>query len=211
MVAANKGNPSRKAFDSQFAGFAQFAKAHPDAVLYCHSAKAEHGENCGVNLPELAAYHGLIDGTNILFPDAYRNIIGFDDAYMRAVYSAADVTLMATMGEGFGIPIVEAQACGSPVIVGDWTANAELCFSGWKIDKPKAVPMWTALGTYQYHVMPGAVSDALEKAHTMRGNQDYRNRARKGALQYDADKVTEKYWKPYLEKLEAELRAAKDE
>ena len=115
------------------------------------------------------------------------------------------------MGEGFGIPTVEAQACGCPVIVGDWTASGELCFSGWKIPKSESVPMWTALGTYQYHVKPEAVADRLEQAFTVRGNQEYRNRARKGAMQYDADKVTQKYWKPYLEKLEAELKAAKDE
>ena len=113
---------------------------------------------------------------------------------------------MATMGEGFGIPIIEAQACGTPVIVGDWTANGELCFSGWKIPKSDAVTIWTALGTNQYHVRPEAVRDALEMAYTKRGNQRMKERARAGALQYDADKVTDEYWKPYLESLAAELR-----
>lgn len=39
------------------------------------------------------------------------------------------------LGEGFGIPIIEAQAAGCPVIVTDCTAMTELCLSGWLIEK----------------------------------------------------------------------------
>jgi glycosyltransferase involved in cell wall biosynthesis len=205
IVAANKGNPSRKAFDNQIAGFAQFAKKRKDAVLYIHSCKSEHGENQGVNLVELCLYYGLEIGKNVFFPDQYRYILGFPDDYMRAAYSAMDVKLMATMGEGFGIPIVEAQACGTPVIVGDWTANTELCFSGWKIPKAETVPMWNGLGTNQYHVRPEAVCDTLQMAYNRRGNQHMRERARAGALAYDADTVVKEFWQPYLQRISDEI------
>ena len=36
----------------------------------------------------------------------------------------------------------------------------------------------------------------------MRGNQDYRSRARDGALAYDADKITARYWVPVLAEME---------
>ena len=39
---------------------------------------------------------------------------------------------------------------------------------------------------------------------------DY-SRARDGALAYDADKVTEKYWRPVLADIEAHLSEVKDE
>jgi len=118
---------------------------------------------------------------------------------MAAMYNAFDVKTLVSMGEGFGIPILEAQACGCPVVVGDWTSMGELCFSGWKVSKADAEPFWTPLAAYQYYPRSGAILDAYEAAYQMKGNQEYRTRAREGALAYDADRVTEKYWKPVLD------------
>jgi glycosyltransferase involved in cell wall biosynthesis len=120
-----------------------------------------------------------------------------------------DVMLLVTMGEGFGIPLVEAQACGCPVITGDWTANAELVFSGWKVPKVKATPFWTPLASWQYIPHVGAIAERLEAAYRMKDNQEYRDAARKGALKYDADKVLERYWKPAMEQMQAEIDAWK--
>ena len=44
------------------------------------------------------------------------------------------------MGEGFGVPIIEAQACGTPVITGDWTAMSEITRTGLAIPKEDAMP-----------------------------------------------------------------------
>jgi glycosyltransferase involved in cell wall biosynthesis len=41
------------------------------------------------------------------------------DAELPALYSAADLLAMASLYEGFGIPILEAMACGTPVLCGD--------------------------------------------------------------------------------------------
>jgi hypothetical protein len=54
---------------------------------------------------------------------------------------------------------------------------------------------------------PGAIAEKLDAAYEMRGNQAYRDRARDGALAYDADKITEKYWLPFLKDAEAQLEA----
>jgi len=216
MVAANKGTPSRKAFTYQLKAFAEFKKKHDDVCLYLHTNKGEHGENQGINIPEYLSYLGLSYGVlaaedcsnvDVMFPHQYLMNFGMlNDDYMAAAYNAMDVHLLVSMGEGFGIPILEAQSCGVPVIVGDWTAMSEICFSGWRIPLSEAHGWWTPLAAHQFAPHEGPITDALEQAYRVKGNQDYRKRARKGALAYDADKVTEKYWKPVLEKIEQDAK-----
>ena len=205
MVAANKGNPSRKAFTQNIEAFAQFHKTHPDALLYLHTSRGERGEEGGVNLPEFCAYMGLVEGEDVLFADQYMYILSMPDYHMANLYSSFDVHLLVSMGEGFGIPILEAQACGCPVIVGDWTSMSELCFGGWKVSKRDTIKYWNPLATYQWLPKPEAIAEKLEAAYKMRGVDSIRQRAREGALQYDADKVAEKYWKPVLEDIERSL------
>jgi len=197
MNAANTSQPSRKGFYEAFAAFRMFSDAHPDSALYVHAER--HGAFGGEDLPQVAALVGLDPG-EIVYPPQYQLVCGMlGPAYLAAVYNAADVFVLPSMGEGFGIPIVEAQACGCPVIVGDWTAMGELCFSGWKLDKVKeADPWWTPLAAYQYQPRVGPIVDRLERAYLAKGRQKFRQQAVEGAMSYDVDLVTENYWRPAL-------------
>jgi FkbM family methyltransferase len=205
MVAANKGNPSRKAFQQQLEAFAQFKKKHTDAIMYIHTNVSEHGEYAGVNLPEFCKFLGLRENIDVIFPDQYQNILGYPDEWMNNLYNAFDVHTLVSMGEGFGIPIVEAQAAGCPVIVGDWTSMSELCFSGWKVPKSEAEPFWTAGANYQYLPHTSAILERYDAAYHKKDNQVYRDRARAGALDYDADKVFVEYWIPTLKLIEDKI------
>jgi glycosyltransferase involved in cell wall biosynthesis len=208
MVAANKGYPPRKAFFENIAAFKKLKDKHPDAYLYIHTqAGAEQRAQYEINLAEYCQRIGLELGRDVLFPARYLLGLGFPDYAMVNLYNAFDVHLLVSMGEGFGIPQVEAQACGTPVIAGDWTASGELIFSGWTVERKDATPTWTLGGAYQFTPSVDAIADRLEQAYRMAGNEDYRKRARDGALAYDADKVTEKYWKPVLQDIEESLHA----
>jgi glycosyltransferase involved in cell wall biosynthesis len=47
-----------------------------------------------------------------------------DDAALIELYRSADAFVLPTKGEGWGLPIVEAMACGLPVVVTDYSAPA---------------------------------------------------------------------------------------
>lgn len=199
MVAANKGSPSRKAFPQQMEAFARLHRRHSDSLLYLHTTKGQHGEQQGVNLVELADYLGIADA--VIWADQYQLLLGYPEPQMVDIYRAMDVLTSVSMGEGFGIPILEAQACGTPVIVGDWTSMSELCFGGWKIATQDAAPVWTPLAAYQYSPRIGAIEEALAAAYDQSHLEGRRLEARQQALAYDADTVVRDYWTPVLDDL----------
>lgn len=214
MVAMNKGVPSRKAFKQNIAAFAALKAKHPDCVLYLHTMDGTRGyevENLVEYVKALGLSYGyhLRSGDNnkdVIFANQYGLAMGYEPSMMAKIFNSFDVLTSATMGEGFGIPIIEAQACGTPVIIGDWTSMPELCFSGWKVLKEEAEPMFTPLGAWQYLPRSIAIAERMEAAYQMRGNNDYRKRAVGGAQQYDADKITETKWLPILARIEEQLK-----
>lgn len=208
IVAANKGYPSRKAFPEQFAGFARFKQRHPDALLYVHTQDlGDNGAN-NVDLVKLCEVTGLRPGVDVVFTSTQLQALGCTPEWMAELYRCFDVLLGVTMSEGFGIPLVEAQACGVPVIVGDWTGMAELCFAGWKVPRDEALPFYTPLGAYHYLPRATAIRDRLALAYKRRGDMRLAAQAREGAVDYDYREITERYWLPLLERIAGERRAA---
>lgn len=57
-------------------------------------------------------------------------LIGFvEDADLPALYSTADLLAFPTLYEGFGLPLLEAMACGTPVISSDASSLPEVARS----------------------------------------------------------------------------------
>ncbi len=206
MVAANKGNPSvpRKAFPQAFHAFSRFAQAHDDVWMYVHTNAQPQGGG-GISLDKLATAVGAPPGT-VRFPPDEAWDLGMPSAVVAALYSAFDVLLSPSMGEGFGIPILEAQACGVPVITSNHSAMVELTQAGWLVDGD---PWWDALqDSFAFVPSIASIHTALEAAYEARTDLDLRAAGVAFAQAYDADTVAENYWKPALEKLAAHREVA---
>jgi glycosyltransferase involved in cell wall biosynthesis len=205
MVAANKDPFDRKAYHQQIEAFARFHRTKPDTMLYMHTQNpiAPGVGYAALNLKEFCDYHGLKEGDDYRFCDQYAYVVGFSEEHMARLYSSFDVLMNCSKGEGFGIPIVEAQACGTPVIVGDWTAMTELCFDGWKVFKNEADRTWNGQGAYMFVPRVAVIEDRLLRAYRQAG--EAHPDARSGALAYDGDAITENFWKPALDAIQERL------
>src|SRR5215475_105190 len=66
----------------------------------------------------------LIDRLQIEQSVRFTGYVPFDD--LAALYSLAEMFVFPSLYEGFGLPVIEAMACGTPVITGHVAALAEV-------------------------------------------------------------------------------------
>lgn len=195
IVNANKGQlPARKAWGENILAFSIFAQDHPDAVLYLHTER--HGNMGGINLDVLIKAVGLKEH-QFKFVNQYAFHNTIPNEAMAAIYSASDVLLASTMGEGFGLTVLEAQSCGTRVIVNDFSAQPELVGDGWMTD---GQPWWdpAQMAWFNTPSVPSIV-DALNSAYEQ--GKGSSAKAQKFAAQYDADLVYDQFWRPALKEL----------
>jgi glycosyltransferase involved in cell wall biosynthesis len=123
MNAANHSAPSRKGFYEALAAFKEVAEKHKNALLYIHTDYiGGRGEDLRVHIEALG-----IDPERVIFPDMYAYAGGlYTPNDLNTLMNAADVYLSASHAEGFGIPIIEAQMAGCPVILPNNSAQTEL-------------------------------------------------------------------------------------
>ena len=193
MVAANKANGSihRKAFAENLLAFALFRKEVPNSFLYIHSDPTRVFG--GFDLANLMRAVGL-PKDSVIFPDPIKFRYGYSAEEMAIIYSTMDVLLHASYGEGFGVPAIEAQACGTRVIGSNWAATPDLLGEdSWLVD---GQPFWDEAQSsfFMTPLIPSLVS-AFKEANENRGHSD---EAVKFAQQFDAEVVWKKYWKPFL-------------
>jgi len=222
IVAMNR---SRKMIPHMLRGYKRFLELNPDVrshlMLWTDvtpaSAEVYEGavglgvSDVGVNLlPEIMQL-GL--GEAVRWPD--RNLIregipewagpdykgGWD---MVKLYNSFSVLLLCSGGEGFGLPLLEAQACGVPVVTTDYAAGPELVGAGLTVPARDYVIVNT----------PGvrrAVPDIdkMAEALTKIMNADPAKLARKArrfAERFDWERIISHFWKPFLEECEVELK-----
>lgn len=158
MNFMNKG--VRKMVPENLEGVKLFKESNPDinVKVHMHALPLVDG---GWDL------YGLIDklglkGT-VVWTKEYEVFTGLPPVSLAALYSAANVTLLASGTEGTGLPTLESMACGTPCIVTDYSAQTELVkpVAPELVVKPKAL-VWVPLPERYAIPDPEGICKALE-------------------------------------------------
>ena len=163
-------------------------------VLHCGDPTDKFGMG-GWDLPALIADLDLSE--NVAFSDTSSNPLhGMSRDEMALLFQACDVHVMATGGEGFGIPSAEAMACGLPVILPDNSTGPELVGDnerGWLVPSATHItgPKW---GVNMTLVDVPALAEAMWESYSDTNERESRGEeARYFALDnFDWEKLTDK-------------------
>lgn len=131
VVSSNTG--WRKNFPVIFEAWANVLKVHPDALLYVHSDPSGYFSD-GINLFKVMELYGVPEAS-VIFPPLWEYSCGaLGTNFLNLVYNASNVHINACYGEGFGIPMIEAQAAGCPVVAPKFGGAGEVTKTGWLCD-----------------------------------------------------------------------------
>ena len=113
----------RKNLTNVFAAWKEVHRLHPDICLLVVGSRSD-----------LFSDNGSYD-----IPSAVRLVGYIEDADLPAFYSGAVAYLLGSLHEGFGLTVLEAMACGTPIIAANTTAIPEVVGNAGRLFDPKNV------------------------------------------------------------------------
>lgn len=200
VVGLNQANNDaiRKGIPEQMLAFAKFSEHKDDVMMTLHTGAHQEG---GQDLESVAENLGILDKIRIV--DQYRYTSGMiTQQDLNEWYNVIDVLSAATFAEGFGLPIIEAQAAGTPVITTNASSMTEVNPHGQQVD---GQPFWN--GVHKgWWVSPNVseIADAYEQAYQDRKNVDSK-KLRRFAKTYDYKTVSKAHMQPAVDILLARM------
>ena len=197
----------RKNFVNTMRAFKNFHERHPDSILYMHTdvmGSTTGGNNLMWVMKDLGFPEDSTGAIQYVQQTAYHRWNIADEQVVRT-YNGIDVFCWASKGEGVGMPLMEAQSCGTPAIVTDTTSGKELCRGGWLIEKDDNDMEISTHQIWIVDVKQNKIEAKMEEAYQAWKDGSLKQRqqeAREGMLEYDWDIVYDKYWRPILKWME---------
>jgi glycosyltransferase involved in cell wall biosynthesis len=197
VVSCNAGG--RKNYQAIFHAWSIFSKSHPDAILYLHTDITGYFAG-GNDLVEMCKAYGVHD-ESVIHCSQWEYATGqIGEDYLNLMYNATDLHLNCCYGEGFGLPIMDAQAAGCPTLVPDFAAASEV---GQCMKISVGMPYMTVPKAMQFMVDPAAVAHGLEMAYSER-HLVSRKEIAATTVPWQVDNVVSEYLVPVLARMEAE-------
>lgn len=129
LVLRVDANSGRKDYAASYKALVPFMERHSDVQVHFHG-QATNSQS-GVNLAALwSRTPQFKPGVRWFVPGLLEGTPGWPISHLAALYNAADVFLSTSRGEGFGLTIAEAAACGVPVVAQNVSAIPEVVGPG---------------------------------------------------------------------------------
>ena len=123
IVGGNYDINNRRSLDTSIMAFDKYYKNNPSAFLYIQSFRFEQ-TNFVNDLHRIIAY------LDIPLDAFFINQTKIEYYKILEIFKMADVCLFGSRAEGFGVPNIEAQLCGSSVITNGFAALKDYTYNG---------------------------------------------------------------------------------
>lgn len=152
-------NSHRKNFGDTWRAIVPVMHRHKNVYAWLH-CRAE-GEQ--LELPQLVS-RDLETAHRFFWPGKFSTHHGWPNQDLVGLYNAADMFVSTSMGEGFGLTLAEAAACGLPIVAQKVSSIPEVVGPGGFLLKPERL-MATDSGQDQWLPDVKAFTNAIERLY----------------------------------------------
>ena len=206
-VGTNKG--IQKNWPGLFYAYKIFLMNNPEAkkdtILHCHT---DMHSGDGYDLELLAKRYGIAE--NVFYVDVKLNS-GTSPEKMARLYNLADCFVSASMGESFGLPLLESMACGVPVIFPNHSTGPQLVGEPktgllaelMKMKNGQEFGLTSPLVSDKFWMDPVCMAECMEKIYKDKKlREKFSKNAVKFAKEFDWKKVVIPVWLDFFKEIE---------
>ena len=127
VILSDARNQPRKMLPRTLEIFKRFSRNKPDVLLHLHCDPDDPASRSPEYYYDLRADIAFLEiGDQVRLTQGMSIDSGLTLDRLAAIYQAADVHLLSSWGEGFGLPTLQAAAAGVVPMASDYTASREL-------------------------------------------------------------------------------------
>ena len=166
LVGRVDTNSGRKDYPALVKALWPLMKKYSDIDV--HFQCEDEGPSVGVRFQALLSREPDVDPMRFHFPGLHSSYEGWPLADLNVLYSAFDCFVSTSRGEGFGLTLLEAAACGIPIVAQNVSAIPEVVGPGGILLEPKDL-ITTPAGEDNWLPDAPAFTNAIERLYHSKG------------------------------------------
>jgi len=181
-------NSGRKDFGATIRAVWPVMKRHKNVRMHLHTTSGRMQEDALLITDMLTREPDVHDRFSL--PGLHNSFEGWPEEDLVALYNAADLFVSTSRGEGYGLTLAEAAACGVPIVAQNVSAIPEVVGPGGILVEPQRL-ITTPNGSDLWLADVDAFTDAIERIYGSKGaRRDLGEKGRAHISQYTWDDAT---------------------